>query len=69
MGDPPVPGWGQLGDYGRMSSIAPFSAVYVVAPDVPPGLTLNEYRRRRPRRRRRGLGLLSGVGRRPPATA
>ena len=52
-----------------MSSIAPSSTVYVVAPDVPPGLTLNEYRRRRPRRRKRGLGLLAGLGRRPPATA
>jgi hypothetical protein len=61
--------WGRLGDHRPMTSNLPVGALYVVAPDVPPGLTLNEYRRRRPRRRRPGLRRLAGMGRRPLASA
>jgi hypothetical protein len=57
----------RLGDDRRMTSNVPSSAFYIVAPDVPAGLTLNEYRRRRSRRRRRGLRRLSGLARRPAA--
>ena len=52
-------GWGRLGDYRPMTSNAHLAAVYVVAPDVPAGLTLNEYRRRRRRPRRLALRRLA----------
>ena len=58
----------RLGDDRRMTANLPSSAFYVVAPDVPAGVTLSEYRRRRPRRRRRGLRALSGLPRRPAAS-
>jgi hypothetical protein len=61
-------GWGRLSDYRSMTSNAPSGTVYVVAPDVPAGLTLNEYRRRRPRRPRPGLRRLLGLARRQPAS-
>jgi hypothetical protein len=43
---------------GPMTVISSDS-VYVVAPDVPPGLTLGEYRRLRARPRRRALRRLA----------
>jgi hypothetical protein len=61
-----MPGRGCLGDHRPMTSNVPAAALYVVAPDVPAGLTLNDYRRRRPRRQRPALRRLAGLARRPP---
>jgi hypothetical protein len=54
LGDFPDVGEARGEDDGAMTVISS-DTVYVVAPDVPPGLTLGEYRRLRVRPRRRPL--------------